>query len=70
MLRCCVMEFQGSWEKYLPLVEFSYNNSFQSSLKMAPYKELYGSNFRMPLSWTKLRENQFTVGAEGARGEV
>ncbi|KAK5845370.1 hypothetical protein PVK06_001543 [Gossypium arboreum] len=32
MLRCCVLEFQGSWEKYLPLVEFAYNNSFQSSI--------------------------------------
>ncbi|KAK5775737.1 hypothetical protein PVK06_043675 [Gossypium arboreum] len=35
MLRCCVLEFEGSWEKYLPLVEFSYNNSFQSSIQMA-----------------------------------
>ncbi|KAA3461544.1 reverse transcriptase [Gossypium australe] len=34
MLRCCVLEFQGSWEKYLPLVEFAYNNSYQLSLKM------------------------------------
>ncbi|KAK5785438.1 hypothetical protein PVK06_040024 [Gossypium arboreum] len=32
MLRCCVLEFEGSWEKYLPLVEFAYNNSFQSSI--------------------------------------
>ncbi|KAA3488432.1 reverse transcriptase [Gossypium australe] len=42
MLRCCVLEFHSSWEKYLPLVEFAYNNSFQSSLNMAPYKALYG----------------------------
>ncbi|KAA3452451.1 Gag protease polyprotein [Gossypium australe] len=42
MLRCCVLEFQGSWEKYLPLVESAYNNSYQSSLKMAPYEALYG----------------------------
>ncbi|KAG8491027.1 hypothetical protein CXB51_014150 [Gossypium anomalum] len=42
MLRCCVLEFQGSWEKYLPLVEFAYNNGYQSSLKMAPYEALYG----------------------------
>ncbi|KAA3466817.1 DNA/RNA polymerases superfamily protein [Gossypium australe] len=42
MLWCCVLEFQGSWEKFLPLVEFAYNNSFQSSLKMAPYEALYG----------------------------
>ncbi|KAA3473765.1 reverse transcriptase [Gossypium australe] len=42
MLRCYVLKFQGNWEKYLSLVGFSYNNSFQSSLKMAPYEALYG----------------------------
>ncbi|KAA3480573.1 DNA/RNA polymerases superfamily protein [Gossypium australe] len=42
MFRCCVLEFRGNWEKYLSLVEFAYNNSFQSSLKMAPYEALYG----------------------------
>ncbi|KAG4214452.1 hypothetical protein ERO13_A01G123350v2 [Gossypium hirsutum] len=56
MLRCCVLEFQGSWEKYLPLVEFAYNNSYQSSLKMAPYEALYGQKCRTPLFWTELRE--------------
>ncbi|KAB2069528.1 hypothetical protein ES319_A08G100900v1 [Gossypium barbadense] len=58
MLRCCVLEFQGCWEKYLPLVEFAYNNSYQSSLKMAPYKALYGHKCRTPLYWTELKENQ------------
>ncbi|KAG8492659.1 hypothetical protein CXB51_010105 [Gossypium anomalum] len=58
MLRCCVLEFQGSWEKYLPLVEFAYNNSYQSSLKMAPYEALYGRKCRTPLYWTELKENQ------------
>ncbi|KAA3487058.1 Transposon Ty3-G Gag-Pol polyprotein [Gossypium australe] len=48
MLRCCVLEFQSSWEKFLPLVEFAYNNSFQSSLKMAPYEALYES-YRLAL---------------------
>ena len=43
MLRGCVMEFLGSWDKYIPLMEFSYNNSFQSSICMAPYKALYGT---------------------------
>ncbi|KAA3461491.1 DNA/RNA polymerases superfamily protein [Gossypium australe] len=47
LLRCCVLEFQGSWDKYLPLVEFAYNNSFQSSLKMAPYEALYRRKCRM-----------------------
>ena len=32
MLRCCILEFESSWEKYLPLVEFAYNNSFRSSI--------------------------------------
>ncbi|KAG8478880.1 hypothetical protein CXB51_028735 [Gossypium anomalum] len=48
----------GSWEKYLPLVEFAYNNSFQTSLKMAPYEALYGRKCRTLLYWTKLKENQ------------
>ncbi|KAG8489151.1 hypothetical protein CXB51_017187 [Gossypium anomalum] len=58
MLRCCVLEFQGSWEKYLPLVEFAYNNSYQSSLKMAPYEALYGRKCCTPLYWIELKENQ------------
>ncbi|KAG8498969.1 hypothetical protein CXB51_005376 [Gossypium anomalum] len=41
MLSCYILEFSGSWERYLPLVEFAYNNSFQSSIKMAPYEDLY-----------------------------
>ncbi|KAG4204722.1 hypothetical protein ERO13_A04G058126v2 [Gossypium hirsutum] len=41
MPRSCVIDFQGSWKDYLPLVEFAYNNSFQSSIQMAPYKALY-----------------------------
>ena len=42
MLRECVMEFTGSWVRYIPLIEFSYNNSYQSSIGMAPYEALYG----------------------------
>ncbi|KAG8491018.1 hypothetical protein CXB51_014151 [Gossypium anomalum] len=56
MLRCCIIEFSGSWERYLPLIEFTYNNSFQSSIKMAPYEALYGRKCRTPLFWTKLSE--------------
>ncbi|KAG8489264.1 hypothetical protein CXB51_017314 [Gossypium anomalum] len=58
MLRCCILEFGGSWEKYLPLVEFAYNNSFQSSIKMAPYEALYGRKCRTPLFWTELSESK------------
>ncbi|KAK9145578.1 hypothetical protein Sjap_005481 [Stephania japonica] len=42
MLRACVLEFGGSWEKYIPLCEFSYNNSYQASIGMAPFEALYG----------------------------
>ena len=42
MLRTSVMELQGSWDKYVHLMEFAYNNTFHSSLGMAPYKALYG----------------------------
>ncbi|KAA3481542.1 reverse transcriptase [Gossypium australe] len=58
MLRCCILEFEGSWEKYLLLIEFAYNNIFQSSIKMAPYEALYGCICRTPLYWTELSENK------------
>ncbi|TYH19482.1 hypothetical protein ES288_A05G355400v1 [Gossypium darwinii] len=58
MLRCCILEFEGTWERYLPLIEFAYNNSSQSSIKMAPYKALYSRKCRTPLYWTELIENK------------
>ncbi len=58
MLRCCILEFEGNWEKYLPLIEFAYNNSYQSSIKMAPYEALYGRKCRTPLYWTELSEKK------------
>ncbi|GMJ03683.1 hypothetical protein HRI_004037500 [Hibiscus trionum] len=54
MLRCCIIDFQGTWEKHLPLVEFAYNNSFQSSIQMAPYEALYGRKYRTPVCWAKV----------------
>ncbi|GKF36031.1 putative reverse transcriptase domain-containing protein, partial [Tanacetum coccineum] len=42
MLRACVLNFEGSWDVYLPLVEFSYNNSYHSSVRCAPFEALYG----------------------------
>lgn len=51
MLRACVMDFQGSWEDHLPLVEFSYNNSYHASIRMAPFEALYGRKCRTPLCW-------------------
>ena len=52
MLRGCVMEFSGSWDRYIQLIEFAYNNSFQSSIGMAPYEALYGRKCRTPVCWT------------------
>jgi hypothetical protein len=45
------MEYQGSWDKKLPWAEFSYNNRYQESLKMAPFKALYGRQCHTPLNW-------------------
>ena len=42
MLRACVLDLKGSWEKQLPLVEFAYNISFQASIQTTPYEALYG----------------------------
>jgi hypothetical protein len=56
MLRVCVTEHQGSWDKSLPWVKFSYNNSYQESLKMTPFEVLYGCRCRTPLNWIEARE--------------
>ena len=58
MLRGCVMEFSGSWDRYIPLMEFAFNNSFQSSIGMAPYEALYGRKCRTHVCWTKLNEHK------------
>jgi hypothetical protein len=51
MLRACVLEHQGSWDQNLPWAKFSYNNSYQESLKMAPFEALYGHRCRTLLNW-------------------
>ena len=56
LLRLCVFDFGGSWEDHIPLIEFAYNNSFQSSIGMAPYEALYGRRCRTPLSWSEVGE--------------
>ncbi|KAA3477814.1 DNA/RNA polymerases superfamily protein [Gossypium australe] len=58
MLRGCVIDFRGSWEEFLPLAKFAYNNSYQSSIQMAPYEALYGRKCRTPTCWTELGERQ------------
>ena len=59
MLRACVMEYGGSWDTHLPLIEFSYNNSYHSSIKMAPYEMLYGRKCRTPTCWLEPGEKQY-----------
>ena len=56
LLRLCVLDFKGSWDKYLPLVEFSYNNSYQASIGMAPFEALYGRKCRSPICWNEVGE--------------
>jgi hypothetical protein len=63
MLRMYVMDQQKHWEEFLPLVEFAYNNSYQTTIKMAPFEFLYGRPCRTPLSWDWL-ENRVLVGPE------
>ena len=58
-----VMDQQSKWEYYLPLVDFSYNNSYHLSLGMAPYELLYGRPCITPLSWDRL-EDRILVGPE------
>ena len=58
MLRSCVIDLYGSWDRHIALVEFVYNNSFQSSIGMAPYEALYGRKCRTPLCWTELSEKK------------
>jgi len=50
-LRACMLEQRGSWDSFLPLIEFTYNNSFHSSIGMASYEALYGKRCRTPLCW-------------------
>jgi hypothetical protein len=58
MLRACVLQYDKNWDKCLPLAEFSYNNSYQTSLKIAPFEALYSCRCRTPLSWSQTGERK------------
>ena len=60
MLRACVLDLKGNWEEHFPLVEFAYNNFYQASIHMAPYKALYGRPCRSPICWTEVGEQSTT----------
>ncbi|GJS41059.1 putative reverse transcriptase domain-containing protein [Tanacetum coccineum] len=60
MLRACVIDFGKGWGKHLPLVEFSYNNSYHASIKAAPFEALYGRKCRSPVCWAEVGDVQLT----------
>ncbi|GKC46310.1 putative reverse transcriptase domain-containing protein [Tanacetum coccineum] len=60
MLKACVIDFGNGWDRHLPLVEFSYNNSYHTSIKVAPFEALYGRKCRSPVCWAEVEEAQLT----------
>ena len=58
MLRVCALDFKEDWEKHLPLIEFAYNNGFQTSIGMAPYEALYGRKCRSPICWEEVGDRK------------
>nr|GEW24424.1 reverse transcriptase domain-containing protein [Tanacetum cinerariifolium] len=60
MLRACVIDFEKGWDRHLPLVEFSYNNSYHTSIKTAPFEVLYGRKCRSPICWAEVGDAQLT----------
>nr|GEZ48151.1 putative reverse transcriptase domain-containing protein [Tanacetum cinerariifolium] len=60
MLRACVLDFGKGWDKHLPLVEFSYNNSYYTSIKVALFEALYGRKCRSPICWAEVGDRQLT----------
>nr|GEW23217.1 hypothetical protein [Tanacetum cinerariifolium] len=60
MLRACVLDFGKGWDRHLPLVEFSYNNSYHTSIKADPFEALYGRKCRSPICWAKVGDSQLT----------
>nr|GFA00948.1 retrotransposon protein, putative, Ty3-gypsy subclass [Tanacetum cinerariifolium] len=60
ILRACVIDFGNGWERHLPIVEFSYNNSYHASIKAAPFEALYGRKCRSPVCWAEVEDAQLT----------
>ncbi|GJZ83121.1 putative reverse transcriptase domain-containing protein [Tanacetum coccineum] len=60
MLRACVIDFGNGWVRHLPLVEFSYNNCYHTSIKAAPFEVLYGLKCRLPVCWAEVGQVQLT----------
>nr|GFC91507.1 putative reverse transcriptase domain-containing protein [Tanacetum cinerariifolium] len=60
MLRACTIDFGNSWDRHLPLVEFSYNNSYHASIKAAPSEALYRRKCTSPVCQSEVRDSQLT----------
>ncbi|GJU74956.1 putative reverse transcriptase domain-containing protein [Tanacetum coccineum] len=60
MLRACVIDFRNGWIKHLPLVKFSYNNSYHASIKATPFEALYGQKCHSPVCWAEVEEVQLS----------
>nr|GEU28937.1 hypothetical protein [Tanacetum cinerariifolium] len=61
MLHSYVIEFRSSWDRHLPLVKFSYNNSYHAGIKAAPYEDLYERKCRSTVCWSEVGDSQLTV---------
>ncbi|GJV61265.1 putative reverse transcriptase domain-containing protein [Tanacetum coccineum] len=59
-IRACVMDFGKGWDRHLPLIEFSYNNSYHTSIKVAPFKALCGRKCQSPICWAEVGDAQLT----------
>ncbi|TYJ96729.1 ty3-gypsy retrotransposon protein [Cucumis melo var. makuwa] len=59
MLQACALEFPGSWDSHLHLMEFAYINSFQATIGMAPFEALYGKCCRSPICWGESRQKSY-----------
>ncbi|GJT14944.1 putative reverse transcriptase domain-containing protein [Tanacetum coccineum] len=60
MLRACMIDFRNGWDRHLPLIKFSYNNNYHTSIKAAPFKALYGCKCRSPVCWAEVGDVQLT----------
>ncbi|GKD46013.1 putative reverse transcriptase domain-containing protein [Tanacetum coccineum] len=60
MLRACVVDFRKGWDRHLPLVEFSYNNSYHTSIKAAPFEAIYGQKCLSPICLAEVGDAQLT----------